>query len=75
MAEWRRALIWMRSSRSSYDNGEKFKKKPRWLTKIVDDGCARVAAAQTESIFRVRKSALFMTVEVTVKCDDENNQS
>jgi len=73
MAEWRRALIWMRSSQSSYDNGEKRKKRPRWLTKIVDDGCARVAVAQTESISHVSKSALFMTVGVTVKCDGDNN--
>ncbi len=71
MAEWRRALIWMLSS--SYDNGEKSRKESRWLTKTVDDGCARVAASQTEFISRVSKSILFMTVEVTVKRDDENN--
>ena len=63
----------MRSSRSSYDNGEKSRKESRWLTKTVDDGCARVAASQTEFISRVSKSVLFMTVEVTVKRDDENN--
>jgi len=39
------------------------------LRSIVDDGCRRVAATQTDCIARAGQSSGFLTVEMTVKTD------